>query len=78
MEFQMETLFLGVALMDRFLGRGYFKTERNLQLLGIACITLAIRIEENQIRNRYTFSVFWFPSTHRGPSNDNSKCAQLL
>lgn len=52
MEFQMETLFLGVALMDRFLGQGYFKTERNLQLLGIACITLATRIEENQIRNR--------------------------
>ncbi|KAJ3702981.1 hypothetical protein LUZ61_006686 [Rhynchospora tenuis] len=52
MEFQTETLFLGVALMDRFLCRGYFMTERNLQLLGIACITLATSIEENQIRNR--------------------------
>ncbi|KAG0501962.1 hypothetical protein HPP92_002034 [Vanilla planifolia] len=46
-----ETLFLGVNLMDRFLSRGYFQTERNLQLLGIACVTLATRIEENQPLN---------------------------
>ncbi|XP_073110364.1 cyclin-SDS-like isoform X2 [Elaeis guineensis] len=51
MELQSETLFLGVSLMDRFLTRGYFKNERNLQLLGIACITLATRIEENQPYN---------------------------
>ncbi|KAG1334849.1 cyclin-SDS-like [Cocos nucifera] len=51
MELQGETLFLGVSLMDRFLSRGYFKNERNLQLLGIACITLATRIEENQPYN---------------------------
>ncbi|XP_008775731.3 cyclin-SDS-like [Phoenix dactylifera] len=51
MELQSETLFLGVSLMDRFLSRGYFKNERNLQLLGVACITLATRIEENQLCN---------------------------
>nr|AVN89881.1 cyclin family protein [Cymbidium sinense x Cymbidium lancifolium] len=48
MEHQDETLFLGVNLMDRVLSRGYFQTERNLQLLGIACVTLATRLEENQ------------------------------
>ncbi|PKU70787.1 Cyclin-SDS-like [Dendrobium catenatum] len=48
MEHQDETLFLGVNLMDRVLSRGYFQTERHLQLLGIACVTLATRIEENQ------------------------------
>ncbi|XP_078162354.1 cyclin-SDS-like isoform X1 [Carex rostrata] len=68
MEFQMETLFLGVALMDRFLGRGYFKTERNLQLLGIACITLATRIEENQIRNRLRQRTFKVGSNAFGRS----------
>lgn len=52
MELQSETLFLGVSLMDRFLSRGYFKSEKNLQLLGIACVTLATRIEENQPYNR--------------------------
>ncbi|CAL9073201.1 unnamed protein product [Musa textilis] len=51
MELQSETLFLGVSLMDRFLSRGYFKSEKNLQLLGIACVTLATRIEENQPYN---------------------------
>ncbi|KAJ8498488.1 hypothetical protein OPV22_009040 [Ensete ventricosum] len=51
MELQSETLFLGVSLMDRFLSRGYFMSEKNLQLLGIACVTLATRIEENQPYN---------------------------
>ncbi|XP_072973808.1 cyclin-SDS-like isoform X1 [Typha angustifolia] len=59
-ELQDETLFLGVGLLDRFLSRGYFKSVKNLQLLGISCITLATRIEENQpynsIRQR-TFKV---------------------
>uniref|UniRef100_A0ACD5X0Q2 Uncharacterized protein n=1 Tax=Avena sativa TaxID=4498 RepID=A0ACD5X0Q2_AVESA len=50
-ELQPETLFLGVGLMDRVLTRGYVKDTRNLQLLGIACITLATRIEENQPYN---------------------------
>ncbi|CAA6655937.1 unnamed protein product [Spirodela intermedia] len=50
-ELQCETLFLGVSLMDRFLSRGFFKTERNLKLLGIACIILATRLEENQPYN---------------------------
>ncbi|OAY70213.1 Cyclin-SDS-like, partial [Ananas comosus] len=60
MELQLETLFLGVGIMDRFLSRGYFKSTRNLQLLGVASITLSTRIEENQpynsIRQR-TFKV---------------------
>lgn len=47
-EVQYETLFLGVTLLDQFLARGFFKTSRALQLLGIACLTLASRIEENQ------------------------------
>lgn len=42
---------MGIGLMDRFLTRGYIKGYRNLQLLGIACITLATRIEENQPYN---------------------------
>nr|CAD1832945.1 unnamed protein product [Ananas comosus var. bracteatus] len=52
MELQLETLFLGVGIMDRFLSRGYFKSIRNLQLLGVASITLSTRIEENQPYNR--------------------------
>ncbi|XP_020085746.1 cyclin-SDS-like isoform X1 [Ananas comosus] len=51
MELQLETLFLGVGIMDRFLSRGYFKSIRNLQLLGVASITLSTRIEENQPYN---------------------------
>ncbi|XP_072991723.1 cyclin-SDS-like [Typha latifolia] len=51
MELQLETLFLGVDLMDRSLSRGYFNSVQNLQLLGISCITLATRIEENQPYN---------------------------
>nr|QYW07146.1 cyclin-SDS [Dimocarpus longan] len=49
--FQQETLFLGVGLLDRFLSRGFFKTERNLQMVGIACLALATRLEENQPYN---------------------------
>ncbi|CAN6295939.1 unnamed protein product [Urochloa humidicola] len=48
---QPVTVFMGIGLMDRFLTRGYMKGLRNLQLLGIACITLATRIEENQPYN---------------------------
>ncbi|KAL3644739.1 hypothetical protein CASFOL_009919 [Castilleja foliolosa] len=59
-ELQKETMFLGVNLLDRFLSKGYFKNVRNLQIAGIACLTLATRIEENQpyncIRKR-TFNV---------------------
>ncbi|KAL0409036.1 UNVERIFIED_CONTAM: Cyclin-SDS [Sesamum radiatum] len=59
-ELQKETLFLGVNLLDRFLSKGYFKNMRNLQIAGIACLTLATRIEENQPYNcirKKTFSV---------------------
>lgn len=51
-EFQKETMFLGVNLLDRFLSKGYFITERNLQIVGISCLALATRIEENQPFNR--------------------------
>ncbi|XP_078447571.1 cyclin family protein [Wolffia australiana] len=50
-ELQCETLFLAVSLLDRVLCKGSFKAERHLQLLGIACLILAIRLEENQPYN---------------------------
>ncbi|KAL0446710.1 UNVERIFIED_CONTAM: Cyclin-SDS [Sesamum latifolium] len=59
-ELQKETLFLGVNLLDRFLSKGYFKNMRNLQIAGIACLTLATRIEETKPYNcirKKTFSV---------------------
>lgn len=59
MELQQETLFLGVGLLDRFLSKGSFKSERTLILVGIASLTLATRIEENQPYNRYQpYSIF--------------------
>ncbi|CAA7033777.1 unnamed protein product [Microthlaspi erraticum] len=51
MELQKETLFLGVNLLDRFLSKGSFNSERTLVLVGIASLTLATRIEENQPYN---------------------------
>ncbi|XP_051149287.1 cyclin-SDS [Andrographis paniculata] len=50
-ELQMETMFLGVNLLDRFFSQGYFKSMRHLQIAGVACLTLATRIEENQPDN---------------------------
>ncbi|KAH9618325.1 hypothetical protein KSS87_006324 [Heliosperma pusillum] len=50
-DLQSETMFLGVRLFDRFLSKGCFASRRNLQILGIACLTLAIRVEENQPYN---------------------------
>ncbi|XP_057515696.1 cyclin-SDS-like [Amaranthus tricolor] len=50
-DLQGETTFLAVRLLDRFLSKGFFTNRKNLQLLGIACLTLAIRIEENQPYN---------------------------
>ncbi|KAI3431206.1 Cyclin N-terminal domain-containing protein, partial [Psidium guajava] len=50
-ELHNETLFLGVSLFDRFLTKGYFKQRKNFQIAGIACLTLATRIEENQPYN---------------------------
>ncbi|KAJ8564792.1 hypothetical protein K7X08_001252 [Anisodus acutangulus] len=50
-DLQKETMFLSVNLFDRFLSKGYFITKRCLQIAGIACLTLAIRIEENQPYN---------------------------
>ncbi|XP_050373883.1 cyclin-SDS [Argentina anserina] len=46
-----ETKFLSVNLLDRFLSKGYFKSKRILQIVGVACLTLATRIEENQPYN---------------------------
>ncbi|KAI3941630.1 hypothetical protein MKX01_018220 [Papaver californicum] len=50
-ELNLETVFLGVSLLDRFLSQGFFLNKRELQLLGIACLALATRIEENQPYN---------------------------
>ncbi|KAI4379100.1 hypothetical protein MLD38_005437 [Melastoma candidum] len=46
-----ETLFLAVNLLDRFLSKGHFEQRRNLEIAGVACLTLAVRIEENQPYN---------------------------
>ncbi|KEH40656.1 carboxy-terminal domain cyclin [Medicago truncatula] len=54
-----ETMFLAINLLDRFLSKGYFKAERNLQIVGIACLTLATRIEENQQYNRVNQKNFY-------------------
>ncbi|KAF3432085.1 hypothetical protein FNV43_RR26824 [Rhamnella rubrinervis] len=50
-DLRQETMFLGVSLIDRFLSKGFFKSKRTLQIVGIACLTLATRIEENQPYN---------------------------
>ncbi|KAI3719863.1 hypothetical protein L6452_20768 [Arctium lappa] len=47
-DLQKETMFLGVSLLDRFLSKGYFRNKKELQIAGIACLTLATRLEENQ------------------------------
>ncbi|XWS34344.1 hypothetical protein CRYUN_Cryun21dG0031500 [Craigia yunnanensis] len=52
-EFQQETIFLGVCLLDRFLSKGFFRIIRSLQIVGIACLVLATKIEENQPYNRF-------------------------
>ncbi|KAK9691901.1 hypothetical protein RND81_09G227300 [Saponaria officinalis] len=57
-----ETMFLGVRLFDRFLSKGCFTSKRNLQILGIACLTLAIRIEENQPYNSVRQKCFYVGS----------------
>ncbi|KAK6146694.1 hypothetical protein DH2020_020563 [Rehmannia glutinosa] len=65
-ELQKETMFLGVGLLDRFLSKGYFKSVRNLQIAGIACLTLATRIEENQPYNCIRKKTFYVGSTTYG------------
>ncbi|KAL3824029.1 hypothetical protein ACJIZ3_020058 [Penstemon smallii] len=59
---QMETMFLGVSFLDRFLAKGYFKNIRHLQIAGIPCLALTPNTEEKQ---PYHFSflghyVHWF------------------
>ncbi|KHN15465.1 Cyclin-SDS, partial [Glycine soja] len=61
-QLRQETLFLGVNLLDRFLSKGYFKAKRNLLIVGIACLTLATRIEENQQYNRVGQKNFYIGS----------------
>lgn len=58
-ELQKETMFLGVSLLDRFLSKGYFRNKRELEIAGIACLTLATRIEENQPYNSIREKFFY-------------------
>ncbi|CAJ1932712.1 unnamed protein product [Sphenostylis stenocarpa] len=67
-QLRQETIFLGVNLLDRFLNKGYFKVEKHLQIVGIACLSLAIRIEENQQHNRMGQTNFYVGS------NKYSRC----
>ncbi|OIS98361.1 cyclin-sds [Nicotiana attenuata] len=60
---QKETMFLSVNLFDRFLSKGYFKTKRCLQIAGVACLTLAVRIEENQPYNSIRQKTFVIAGT---------------
>ncbi|KAJ7942852.1 cyclin-SDS [Quillaja saponaria] len=62
-ELRNETMFLGVSLLDRFLCKGYFIAKRNLQIVGIACLTLATRIEENQPYNSVRQKNFYIGGT---------------
>ncbi|KAJ1418359.1 Cyclin-like [Sesbania bispinosa] len=62
-QLRQETLFLGISLLDRFLSKGYFKARRNLHIVGIACLTLATRIEENQPYNRVGQKYFYIGSS---------------
>ncbi|GAB2254713.1 hypothetical protein Droror1_Dr00022522 [Drosera rotundifolia] len=55
-----ETMFLGVHLLDRFLSKAFFRSRRDIEALGISCLTLATRIEEKQPYNtvpQKTFSI---------------------
>ncbi|XP_058726911.1 cyclin-SDS [Vicia villosa] len=58
-QLRQETIFLAINLLDRFLSKGYFKAEKSLQIVGIACFTLAVRIEENQQCNRVGQKYFY-------------------
>lgn len=62
-ELKPETMFLGVNLLDRFLSKGYFESARNLQIAGVACLTLATRIEENQPFNCVRKKSFYVGNT---------------
>ncbi|KAL8227707.1 hypothetical protein R6Q57_015291 [Mikania cordata] len=55
---QQETMFLGVNLLDRFLSKGYLRSRTELEIAGIACLTLATRIEENQPYNSIQQKLF--------------------
>ncbi|XP_076890021.1 uncharacterized protein LOC143540973 [Bidens hawaiensis] len=57
-DLQKETMFLGVNLFDRFLSKGYFRSQMELEIAGIACLTLATRIEENQPYNSFQQTLF--------------------
>ncbi|KAJ0462140.1 putative cyclin [Helianthus annuus] len=36
-DLRKETMFLGVSLLDRFLSKGYFRSKKELEIVGIAC-----------------------------------------
>ncbi|KAJ0837793.1 putative cyclin [Helianthus annuus] len=57
-DLQKETMFLGVSLLDRLLSKGYFRSKMELEIAGIACLTLATRIEENQPYNSIQQKLF--------------------
>ncbi|KAL8161195.1 hypothetical protein V2J09_012684 [Rumex salicifolius] len=57
-ELHKETVFLAVRLLDRFLSKGYFNNKKNLEIVGIACLTLATRIEEKQPHNCILQKIF--------------------
>ncbi|KAF3943440.1 hypothetical protein ACB098_03G084900 [Castanea mollissima] len=61
-ELHQETMFLGVTLLDRFLSKGFFRDKRHLQIVGIACLTLATRIEEKQPHNSVQEKYFFMGS----------------
>ncbi|MFS7997976.1 putative cyclin domain-containing protein [Helianthus anomalus] len=57
-DLRKETMFLGVSLLDRFLSKGYFRSKKELEIAGIACLTFATRIEENQPYNSIQQKLF--------------------
>ncbi|KAK9051209.1 hypothetical protein SSX86_027837 [Deinandra increscens subsp. villosa] len=57
-DLQKETTFLSVSLLDRFLSKGYFRSKMELEIAGIACLTLATTLEENQSYNSIQQKLF--------------------
>ncbi|KAD7116730.1 hypothetical protein E3N88_03998 [Mikania micrantha] len=57
-ELQKETMFLGVSFLDQFLSKGYFRNKTELKIAGVACLTLATRIEETQPYNSIQQKIF--------------------
>ena len=45
---QFDTLVLGVAILDQFLGKSSPVQRSSLQLVGMACMVVAVKFEETQ------------------------------